>query len=510
MRKTVLAIMAAFAAAAAAEVKVSVNPAALYRGEKANFTITAEGGDIEFPKIDTIGGYRVLGVSSSRSIQINNSKVSKKSTRTYTFEPESSLTIPSYTVRIDGRDYATKELKVDVVKPAAGRGGDDFVVEIKADKDEVYVGEPVDLSISFKQKVNVRADRVEIGEPKLNNFWVKKVGGVDTGREGEYLLQTLHYRIFPQKPGEFDIGPVEAAVGKFAQMPGGAGGIFDDPFFRAMRMGINWKKIYSNGVKLKVKALPEGLELYGRYTIEAVPDKRTVHAGKPVNLTVRIKGTGNIDDIRKYDPQIENVVVYADEPRITTAVTDAAYGGEFVQKIAFVAENNFTIPSLSLKFFDSVDKSVKTVRTEPIAIEVIGGKSSAAAAAPVLQTAPAQRDSSAPKKPKEQTSAPARPCTGSDDEGLKYVFLLAGFGAGLLSFYLFGYFRSRFAKRESDMVSAIKRAKRDRELFDLLLPYAKKDRAIAEALAKLEGNIYKGESNKIDRELLMEIFEEEA
>lgn len=39
---------------------------------------------------------------------------------------------------------------------------------------------------------------------------------------------------------------------------------------------------------------------------------------------------------------------------------------------------------------------------------------------------------------------------------------------------------------------AIDKAKSDKALFDLLLPYAKKDALITEILAKLEANLYGG------------------
>jgi len=46
-------------------------------------------------------------------------------------------------------------------------------------------------------------------------------------------------------------------------------------------------------------------------------------------------------------------------------------------------------------------------------------------------------------------------------------------------------------------------------LFELLLPYSKESETIAKALNKLEENLYKNGNNKIDKEELMEVFEEE-
>jgi hypothetical protein len=58
------------------------------------------------------------------------------------------------------------------------------------------------------------------------------------------------------------------------------------------------------------------------------------------------------------------------------------------------------------------------------------------------------------------------------------------------------------------MVKMIRKAKSDKALFEILLPYSKKDKIISNALNKLEANIYRGDTNKIDKEELMEVFEE--
>ena len=95
-----------------------------------------------------------------------------------------------------------------------------------------------------------------------------------------------------------------------------------------------------------------------------------------------------------------------------------------------------------------------------------------------------------------------------EDSYIKYLFLALGFILGALSVYSFNRFQNRATKKESDIVKMIRKAKSDKALFEILLPYAKKEKVIANALDKLEANIYKGAKNKIDKEELMEVFEE--
>ncbi len=128
-------------------------------------------------------------------------------------------------------------------------------------------------------------------------------------------------------------------------------GVFDDPFFNSFVSNINWKKIYSNSLTINVRPLPNGLELYGDFKISASVDKKRVHTNKPVNLTIRVEGEGNIDDIKKFELNLDNAVIYSDEPKIKSKLINGKYYGEFTQKIAIIADNNFTIPPFKHKVF---------------------------------------------------------------------------------------------------------------------------------------------------------------
>ena len=486
-----------------ASVTATVTPKAIYKGDSVNFIISADGGDIEFPQIEEIAGYPIIGTSSSQSVNIINGNMTKTISKTYSFRPDKSVIIPSLNVKVDGKVYKTKELKVDVLKPTASTNGDPFVLEMKVNKTEAFVGEAIDLSISFKRKLNAKLNKLQLGEPKLEDFWVKKVDKTDQSREGDYIVETIHYQIFPQKAGDYQIPAIEALIGKVQR--GRRGGFFDDPFFDSFTQQLSWQKIYSNELHIKVKPLPNGLELYGEYEIQARVDKKRVHANKPVNLTIDIKGKGNIDDIKKFNPTIDNAIVYADEPKITSQLVNGEYQGHFTQKIAIISDQNFTIPPMELKYFDKNTKTVKSIKTEPIDIEVIGGEKSASKPS-TIEVSPTQKIEAPSSNPQQAIS---KTVTVKEDGYIKYLFLALGFLLGAFSVIGFDKFKNRVAKKESDMVKAIRKAKTDKALFELLLPYAKKDKRISEALNKLEANIYKGAKNKIDKEILMEVFEEE-
>ena len=476
-------------------VSVRVSSPAIYKGDSVNFTIEAIGDKVVFPDINTISGYKIIGVSSGSSMSIINGNYSKKLTKTYSFIPKKSVTIPSFVVKIDGKEYKTDIKKVDVIKPSASKAGDDFVVELKVDKTNLRVGESTKLKVVFKQKLNARADKLIVNEPNIPNFWVKKVRDSKQYTQGEYVVQEFSYIIFAQKEGEFTIEPIEANIGKATRRA--IDSFFNDPFFNSMPTSLRWKHIYSNSLKLKVTKLPQSLELYGDFKISTKVDKTVVNSGKPVNLTITIDGEGNIDDIKKFDISLQDVVVYADKPQLNTHLVKENYSGSFIQKIVFIANKDFTIPSVSLTYFDKVTKKVKTIQTKPIDIKVVGG--SKTVEKPQIQTLVTN-----PQQTQEKTNTTL---SSSKDDSSKYMYFVLGLILGSVLTYIFTK-KPKLKKggKSDDMVTMIKNTKDDKKLFDLLLPYAKEHKDIEDILHLLEENIYKKAGHKIDKQKLYDIF----
>ncbi len=485
-----------------ADVKVLVEPPLIYRGGVVNFIMSADGNSIKFPDIKEIDGFPIIGTSSSHSINVINGDITKNISRTYSFKPDRNVTIPKFKIEADGRIYETKELKVKVLEPQASRDGEPFVLEMGVDKDEVYVGEDIDLTVTFKRKIDARVDKLEVGEPKVEDFWVKKVDMIERTSESDYIVEKIHYKLFPQKGGTFHIPKLTALVG-VVEAGGMGGGVFDDPFFNSFISNINWKRVYSNSLTIKVNSLPNNLELYGDFKISASVDKKRVHANRPVNLTIRVEGEGNIDDIKKFELNLDSAVIYSDEPIVKSKLVNGVYRGEFTQKISIISDGNFTIPPLELKYFDRANREVRTVSTEPIDIEVIGG-ATVTQQSKVAEARPF-------KFKKEVESTPQKVVTEVEEsQTQKYLYILVGFITGvLLTVGAFKIIVNLKAKREErDIIKAVKKAKSDKELFNLLLPYTNRSPKIKEALDRLERNIYRGENNKIDKRGIIEELED--
>ena len=479
----------------ASEVNISVSAPAIYKGENVSFTLTASSSDVEFPNITQVDDFPILGVSSSSSTSIINGSYSKKISKTYTFSPAKNVTIPSFKIKVDNKTYTTKQKDISVLQPSKSKNGDPFIVELKLDKNSLKVGESTKLKVIFKQRLNAKVDKLNINEPKIENFWIKKIDDNKQYSKGEYIVQEFDYMIFAQKAGTFHIDSIEADIGHIVRSSLG-GGFFNDPFFNSMANQLSWKKIYSNSLDIKVESLPNNLELYGDFHIKASTDKTTVYANKPVNLTVKIDGIGNIDDIEKFDINIPNAIVYSDKPDISSNLVNGEYSGIFTQKVAIISDSDFIIPSLKLKYFDKLTNKIKTIQTKSIDIKVQGGNLTNTQT-PMVQ-----------KAKTIQTNQPIQKqviVKNSDD--LVYLYILIGILIGGIGTYLvMKQTNKKEIKKENDIIKAIKGAKSDKVLFDILLPYSKENSTISDILKLLEENIYKKTNHKINKQKLYDIF----
>ena len=487
-----------------ADVKLTLNTPAIYAGEMASFTITSDGDDIKFPTINSIDSYNIEGSSSSSSTTIINGNYSRKISRTYSFSPTKDVTIPSFEIKADGKTYKTEAQKISVLQPSASKDGENFVIEVKADKQEVKVGESINLNVIFKYKLDSKIDKLQLSEPKLENFWIKKVDDVEKTSEKDYIVYKQKYLLFPQKSGEYELSSLEADIGKIVKErisndilddPLLKNSFFRDSFFDSVTNRLTWQKIYSKALHISVKPLPNNLELFGDYSITSTVDKTSVDANQPVNLTISITGKGNIDDIQKYNLTIPNVVSYADEPKIESTFQTDEYGGNFSQKIAFVAQNDYIIPKIELTYFDKNTNQVKTIYSEPINIKVINNNPNNSAVK--IET------NNIPKVPNDNKTSEIK-----EDKNINYIVLVLVVLFVILASLLF-FKKKKTTKVEKDIVQAIKKAKNDKELFELLLPYNKKSGIITDTLNKLEENLYKKTNHKIDKNELMNFFEDE-
>ena len=471
-----------------ANIKATLSQSVILEGDEVSFVIEAEGDSVKFPKIDNISGYKIDSRSASRSMVLLNGKMEKKLSKKYTFQPKKDLIVPSFDVEVDGEVYKSEPLKL-VVKKEIKSKTPPFIFELKVNKDEVYIGEPIIASFVFKQRVDVDLAEANFNAPSFSGFWAKSTQKMPNKVEGDYTVYEVNYILYPQKSGALEIqsGRMDAGILKAKKRD----------FFSFER--VKWKSLYSNNQKIEVKSLPKGVVNFGDFTFKVVVDKKNVDANEPVNLSILIEGEGNVEAIEEFSISIDNAIVYPDKPARSEVLDNGKNRVSFKQKFALVSDQNFTISPLEFKYFDSKEKVVKSLKSEPFLISVKPNMNYQKMV-PKLEKA----DSNISSKVKEVIVYK----NSSITQNLLYLFggFLLGFIVALLlkSSSIFG----KKERRERPLVNQIKSSRSDKELLNILLPYASKTDKMRRLTRKLEENIYSGASHDIDKKDLLKNIED--
>ncbi len=355
-----------FLYADSAEAVLSQNE--VVKGNMAQLRLIAEGNRPEFPRIDKIGDVPVLGRSRTQntSLQVINGKSSLTHTTSLilTFEPTKDMMIPSFDIKIDGKTYKTKPLKLKVIKSSAPQGASSgmFSLTMKANKTEVMVGEPLVVTVYFSLRNDVRlSENPQYNRPEFKGFFVKEVDDEKRYVKGNYHITELRYILVPQKPGEYHIEPATAKIGL-------ADTSRRDIFGRFF--GTIWKPVSSNGLTVKVDPAPQDADLIGHFYVESSIDKTKTKANKPVNLTVIIEGDGSLEDYEMPNYDIDGVTVYSDDAEVKTEVIGDKLKSTYVKKFAFIADHSFEIPARTITAYDPKTKETKTLEIPGYSIEV--------------------------------------------------------------------------------------------------------------------------------------------
>lgn len=457
-------------------VSAKVNKKVAYIGDSVTLKLSAKGKDIVFPDIKDVAGYKIESISSGQQVTYVNGKFNKEISKSIVFTPLKSITVPSYEVEVDGKIEKTKPISLVIKKRPEGKI-EPFTLEMKTNKKEAYVGEPIELTVIFKRSLEENVVDVRFEPSKFDGFWVKQQQKQTKSFEGDYEVHTLKYTLFPQQSGHFNIEPAKINVGiqrKTRDM------------LEMFARRIKWRGVFSNSLEFEISSLPEGLNIYGDFNIETVADKKKLKAGEPLNFTIKINGKGNIDDIEDFDLNIPGAMVYADKGKRSSFIENGRHKGTFTQKFAIISDQNYTIPSLGFKFFDEATKSKKALATKSFDIEVTGS----------IQKSKAVIEKATPQKTAKLKNAVQKEPVGILEN---ILYLIAGFFIGIISLAVFRFFRYRKKDKETSLQMKIKKAKDDKKLLSILLPYNKKSKEITKTIEMLEENIYLRKSHKIDK-----------
>lgn len=384
-----------------------------------SYSLDKKGTDIQVPALE--GFDKLMGPSTSFSSSFTsvNGQATQTVSYTYTYIlegiSEGTFTIPAATVTVDGKQYKSNSLKIQVVKgsgkTAARQGGNQAVqadasaavneenlfVRVDVSRRSLYLGESLVATIKVYSKV----DLVNLGRSKFPAFTGFLAEDVPIADRIELVRETYNGKIynvgtirklllFPQHTGEITIEPFELEC-IVRERLANSRSIFDD-FFGNYRESKAMRK--SPPVRITVKDLPSvGKPLgfsgtVGNITMNTSLSADSVNANDAITYKVVFHGTGNLKLLEapkiNFPPDFE---VY--EPKVNKDIKSGVEGMSGTVSFEYLAiprfAGDYEIPALAYSFFDVQSNTYKTLSAKSYKVRVLkgNGKSEAAGASAV-------------------------------------------------------------------------------------------------------------------------------
>lgn len=456
-------------------------PNSFFQGDSVEFSLSVSGKDIKIPDIKDIDGFIVQRLGTSTQTNIINGVRTDKLIKNYSFKPTKDVIIPSFEITIDGRVEKTQPQKV-VMQKVEKTISKEYDLTLTVDKKEVYVGEGIHLTLLFKYRKDLNIIGLEFEKPKFESFWVKELkSNENLPMDNVYTYQKLEYLLFPQKSGKLDIGPlkIESVTSQSR---------YNSSFF--VTAPTQRTKIYSNKIALEVKTLPQNLKLIGNFSIDATIDKDTLKEGEAVSYKVTIDGRGNVDDIDEVKLAIPDATIYENPSEKKYDIVDNLYGGIYTKAFSIVPTKDFTIPEISLQYFDKKTKTVKTIKTKSfdITVEAVEKK--------VTKLEVAQDKGNNVESQEKIQMVPI-----SKNE--KILYFLFGLLVGAIVVILVIVLKQKKTKQEDiALVKLVKQSKTQNELFKTLVAFIKIDEDLDKMIFTLETKLEKEQFKSVKKEII--------
>ncbi len=493
MIKSVLILFSLLTVLNAASVEATLSTTEVVQGNMVQLKIKAIGNRAAFPDIQEVGGSQVVGRHQGQNnsfTYINGEMKNERSTSlVLTFAPQHDMTIPSYSVNIDGTVYKTDPIVLKVVKSTAPQELNDnkFSLQMRSDKKSVMEGEPVLVTVYFSLENGVRlSENPQYNAPSFKGFLTKEVDKEKTYREGNRQVTELKYLLTPQREGNFTIEPATAKIGVSDTSRRDMFGRF---------FGTVWVPISSNSINIEVKSTTQNTDLVGSFYIENSIDKQQVKANKPVNLTVKIEGEGSLEDFEFPEYEIDGVTIYSDDAKVNTQVIGKKLKSTYVKSFAFIAADDFTIPARSISVYDTKTSTVKILEIPSYDVKVKVKKTLVSPAKTkeknaVVQTNIKQDDSMLPDVVEKQEKV----------NNVAWWMLMLAFASGLVLMYLFKYLPLSKFKRE-------KSPYKESEALKILYAHINESKEIEDMVRKLYARKNGDKSVVIDKKELRVLVE---
>ena len=363
---------------AAVSAKAQLDRATIMTGETATLTVTIEGGAPQSAEpLPAISGLAVQYRGHSQNISSINGHTTIKHLLNYSVSASQpgQFTIPSITVTVDGKNYATQPVRVTVTKADPNTQNRYAFLRLNVPKNEVYVGEvfPIELQLYVVDAENLQAPQL-----KSDSFVIHKQleHTRSQAQVGNILYSVLNFRlsISAAKAGKLTLGPAEMNLVlrlRAQPDPNDVFGFFGR--FQRRPMTVTSPAVEINVLPLPTPVPPNFSGAIGdfQWTVSASPTN--LNAGDPITLRVTVTGRGNLDNIKLPSFSWPDFRAYSPNAAVASSDPLGIEGTKTFEQV-LVPQNGRVqeIPPLSIAYFDPTKKNYSKLEHPATPLQVKG------------------------------------------------------------------------------------------------------------------------------------------
>ena len=370
----------------------------------------------EFADFDYLAGPYT---SQSSSTSFVNGKRTSSFNLTYTYTlmatKEGTFTLPPATITVDRQQYTSNGVRITVLPPdqpqqtqtsqssqprqssqssqtgaSAQTSSDNIFIRTIVTKTKVHEQEALLLSYKlYFAGVDVAQFTNNTKLPDFTGFLKQELeqGEIQTELEhynGRNYQTAVLYRtlLYPQHSGDIKIEPATFEAVLRVQTRAQVRSIFDDFFGSYTNVT---KPLTAPGATIHVDALPAGKPIgfsggVGTFTMASSISGTDLKTNEAVTIKIDIKGTGNMKLLKT--PAIdwpEGFEAY--DPKVTNNFKTTTSGVSGTKQIEYLAipraGGDYTIPAVKYSYFDTQEKTYKTLTTPEYTIHVQRGANDA-------------------------------------------------------------------------------------------------------------------------------------
>jgi hypothetical protein len=341
---SLLLILSSFVTVFSQQVQITLGPDEIGENQPWTITITVQNERLKnFENFPEIKGFRKRGQSTQSATNIVNGQISSSESVIMTYMPmqQGTVTVPSFTLKVNEKpvSVAGKTVKVGPARQQQQRDpfktffdtnpADDFFgegetefVDIKEDaflalttsKDNVYVGEGFNATLSFFVSQDNRAPLqfYELGRQLAEilkrikptscweeNFNIENIDGESVRINGRDYTQYKVYQatFFPLNTEPINFPSIGLEMIKYK--------VAKNPSFFGQNRKEDFKKFYTKPKRVTVKELPphplKNSVAVGDYKLDERIRSKDLETGKSAAYNFNIYGEGNISAVAKPD-----------------------------------------------------------------------------------------------------------------------------------------------------------------------------------------------------------------